>query len=195
MAYEGVKYQTIIEDDTIPSGVQIDELRKWCRIFHEKNLAPFYPGGTYGNMSFRVQQGENIFIITAARTSFAEELSPEAFFTVSGVDLEKSIVYASGEKNREPSSETMLHYAIYRERPDVMAILHGHCKAITQNAGILGIVTTKEFVEPGTAKVVDSILEVLDNHNFIEIKDHGFLSLGKSIDEAGLLAIEMLEKV
>ncbi len=195
MAYEGVKYQTIIEDDTIPSGVRIDELRKWCRIFHEKNLAPFYPGGTYGNMSFRVQQGENIFIITAARTSFAEELPPEAFFTVSGVDLEKAIVYASGEKNREPSSETMLHYAIFRERPDVMAILHGHCRAITQNAEKTGIVTTGEFVEPGTTKVVDSILEVLDNHNFIEIKDHGFLSLGKSIDEAGLLAIEMLEKV
>lgn len=196
MSYEGVKYKTKFVSEIIPEDNRIDELRKWCRIFHEKDLAPYYPGGSHGNMSFRIKkEGDETFIITAARTNFAEELPREAFFTIHDVDLEKAIVYASGAKNREASSETMLHYAIYRERPDVMAILHGHCKAITQNSGIPGIVTTKEFVEPGTAKVVDSVLEILDGHNFIEVKDHGFMSLGKSIEEAGKLAMEMLERV
>ncbi|NOX85052.1 MAG: class II aldolase/adducin family protein [Chlorobi bacterium] len=195
MSYEGVKYNTEYISEIVPADNRIDELRKWCRIFHEKELAPHYPGGTHGNMSFRVNPEKDIFIITAARTSFAEELSPEAFFTVTAVDLKNAVVYVSGSKTREPSSETLLHFAIYRERSDVMAILHGHCKTITQHAEKLGIVTTKEFVEPGTVKVVDSVLEVLDNHHFIEMKGHGFLSLGKSINEAGLLAMEMLKKV
>lgn len=195
MSYEGVKYKTEYISEVVPADNRIDKLRKWCRIFHENDLAPYYPGGTHGNMSFRVKPGEDTFVITAARTSFAKELPPEAFFTITGVDLEKAIVYASGARSREPSSETMLHYAIYRERRDVTAILHGHCIAITQNAEKAGIVTTKEFVEPGTVKVVDSVLEVLNDHIFIEMKEHGFMSLGKSIDEAGLLAMEMLKKV
>ncbi len=195
MSYEGVKYKIIIGSETVPADERIDELRKWCRIFHDKGLAPYYPGGTHGNMSFRAKPGENTFVITAARTSFGKELPPEAFFTVNRVDLENAIVYVSGAKTKEPSSETMLHYAIYCERPDVMAILHGHCKEITQKAEKAGIVTTKYFAEPGTVKVVDSVLEVLDNHHFIEMKDHGFLSLGESVEDAGKLAMEMLEKV
>lgn len=194
MAYEGVKYQTIFSSNSIPEDPRIDELRKWCKIFNENHLAPSYPGGTHGNMSFRIEPGKPEIMITAARTSFAEFMTNDAFFSIESVDYKNLTVHASGSANREPSSETLLHFAIYQQRPDVMAILHGHCKSITKNAKKLNISTTKEFVESGNTVIVDSVMEILGSHRFIEIKDHGFLSFGPDIDEAGKLAMEMLAK-
>jgi L-ribulose-5-phosphate 4-epimerase len=194
LSYEGVKYQTIFSSNSIPEDPRIDELRKWCKIFNEKQLAPSYPGGTHGNMSFRLEPEKPEIIITAARTSFAEFMSDDSFFTIESVDFKNLTVSASGSANREPSSETLLHFAIYQQRPDVQAILHGHCESITKNAQHLNIPTTKEFVESGNMVIVESVLEILKDHQFIEIKDHGFLSLGSTIEEAGNLAMEMLEK-
>lgn len=195
MSYEGVKYRIIFVDNTLPSDDRIDSLRKWCRIFHENDLAPPYPGGTHGNMSFRMHPQSDEIVITSARSSFAEILGDDSFFLIHNIDFENHKVYVSGAANRQPSSEAMLHYAIYQKRPDVQAILHGHCKSISENAESLGISVTKKAVVSGDLDIVNSVLEILDDHNFIEIRDHGFMSLGKSIQEAGKLSMKMLEKV
>ena len=194
MSYEGVKYKSFFIDDKIPDYLRINELRHWCKVFHKNDLAPYYPGGTHGNMSFRIKPDSTSFVITSARSSFAKELPADSFFTVFEVDMDAATLSVSGSKNREPSSEAMLHYAIYKQRPDVQAILHGHCKTISQHSEIMDIPTTKEYVESGTMKIVESVLEVLGQHSFIEIKNHGFMSMAGSIDEAGDLAMEMMIK-
>lgn len=194
MSYEGVKYQTVFSSNSIPKDPRIDELRKWCQIFNEKLLAPSYPGGTHGNMSFRLNPNTSRIVITAARTSFAEFMSDDSFFSIESIDFKNLTVHASGSVNREPSSETLLHFSIYQQRPDVQAILHGHCKSISKNTIELGIPTTNEFVESGNLVIVESVLEILEDHQFIEIKDHGFLSFGSTIEEAGNLAMKMLVK-
>lgn len=194
MSYEGVKYQLIRTGDQPPEHPWLTDLQKWCTIFHEEKMAPYYDGGSHGNLSFRIKTGEGALIITAAKSSLKESTSDDMFYHVSQIDLESLAVFASGSPMKKPSSEAMLHYAIYNKRPEVMAILHGHCEAITDNASKIGIVTTKEFVESGTHKIIDSVLEVLDHHYFIEIKDHGFIAMGKTIDEAGQLALDMMTK-
>ena len=193
MSYEGVKYQLIRTGNQIPEHPWLGELQKWCSIFDEQNLAPFYEGGSYGNLSFRIKPGSDSFIITAANSSLKESTTNDKFYKISKVDADHLKLYASGSAEKNPSSEAMLHDAIYKQRTEVMAILHGHCEAITKNTIKIGIATTHEFVESGTSKIIESVLEVLDQHNFIEIKDHGFLSLGKTIDEAGELAIKMMK--
>jgi ribulose-5-phosphate 4-epimerase/fuculose-1-phosphate aldolase len=194
MSYEGVKYKTIRLDTKVPDHPWLPELQKWCVIFDKKNLAPHYQGGSHGNLSFRTFPGGEAFIITAAKSSLKESTTSELFLEVTRVEPEKNLVYASGALNKEPSSEAMLHDSIYKRKPEIMAILHGHCKEITSNADKAGIVTTREFVESGTLKIIESVMEVLDDHLFIEIKDHGFLSLGKTIEEAGELALQMMQK-
>lgn len=194
MSYEGVKYNTVLFSNATPDDSRINELRKWCKIFHEKDLAPFYPGGTHGNMSFRITTGKDEIIITAARSSFAEFMTDDSFFTIHNVDFDKMELEVSGAVEREPSSEALLHFAIYKKRPDVQAILHGHCASITQNADQMGIPVTKQVVESGTMKIAESVLEILEEHSFIEIRNHGFMSMGKSIEEAGDLAMEMLRR-
>jgi len=194
MSYEGVKYQFIRTNDRSPVHPWLKELQKWCTVFHEQKLAPFYEGGSHGNLSFRIKAGSDSFIITAAKCSLKESTTDDKFYEISKVDIENKVLYGAGSIERKPSSEAMLHDAIYKRRPEVMAILHGHCEAITKNASKIGIVTTQEFVESGTTRIIDSVMEVLGQHDFIEIKDHGFLSMGSTIEEAGELAIRMMKK-
>jgi ribulose-5-phosphate 4-epimerase/fuculose-1-phosphate aldolase len=194
MSYDGVKYRTIYESDIIPSDERITELRKWCKIFHDHDLAPYYPGGTHGNMSFRVKPENNAFIVTAARSSFADQLPDDSFFLIESVNPEKMQVIAHGNPHREPSSETLLHDAIYKKRPEVQAILHGHCNSISSFWKQLGIPVTARFVESGTNEIVESVLEILAGHKFIEIRDHGFMAMEASIEKAGQLSMIMLDK-
>ena len=194
MSYEGVKFRLIRTGNQPPEHPWLEDLQKWCTIFHEEKMAPFYEGGSHGNLSFRVEPGSDSFIITAANSSLKESTTNDRFYLVSKIDPGKNMVYASGLPEKKPSSEAMLHDAIYKCRPEVMAILHGHCKEITKNATKAGIVSTREFVESGTQKIIDSVLEVLGDNNFIEIKDHGFISLGKSIKQTGKLSLQMRDK-
>ncbi len=192
--YEGVKYHIVRASTDIPVDQRISQLRKWCLIFHEKGLAPYYPGGTHGNMSFRVIPGKDEMIITAARSSFAAHLPDDAFFTVHEADLESMTLRISGATHHEPSSEALLHYAIYAKRPDVQAILHGHCAEITAMADGIGIPVTRQAVESGTLQIVEQVIQVIDDHPFVEIRDHGFISMSSSIEEAGLLAMDMMKR-
>jgi ribulose-5-phosphate 4-epimerase/fuculose-1-phosphate aldolase len=194
MGYEGVKYKTAFLTDVLPADARIDELRHWCELFHKNGLAPFYNGGTHGNMSFRKFPGKDELVVTAARSSFADYMPDDSFFAIHDADYSTMTLTCSGSKNREPSSEALLHFAIYQQRPDVHAILHGHCATITQHADQMGIPVTREVVESGTMKIVHSVIAVLDQHDFIEIRDHGFLAMGRSIEEAGKLAMDMLEE-
>lgn len=161
---------------------KLNELKYWCKIFHKYNLAPVHKGCSYGNLSFRARG--NQFIITASQLPMKDNLTDDCFVLVSS--LKNGIVYAHGTK--KPSSESMLHYAIYRKRKDVNAIFHGHSK----NMLSLKILPETKREEPyGTMKLVRAVLEVLDNNNFLIMKNHGFLSLGKNMREAGKLALKM----
>ena len=82
--YEGVKFETVFLARKAPREAELSELAHWCRVFHEKNLAPPYDGGSYGTLSFRAGHG---FVITGSRMGLKENPGPEAF--VKGV-LESS---------------------------------------------------------------------------------------------------------
>ena len=190
--YVGVKFKTEMIGTDLPNDSRLDRLKYWCNIFYERGLAPPYEGGSYGNLSFRLKEAEDAFIITASQSGLNESDTNDRFVTVPDVDLERGIVYAVG--SRKPSSEAMVHYAIYHARPDVQAVFHGHCKKITQNAKKLGIPVTAKEEPYGTLALVERVLESLDDLYFLEMRNHGFLSLGKSLDDAGNRALEFLNK-
>ena len=56
MSYEGIKFDVVLENKTLPNHENIEELKKWCKEFHEKGLTPPYEGGSYGNLSFRTNK-------------------------------------------------------------------------------------------------------------------------------------------
>ena len=42
--YSGVKFRSVVKDAPPPSDKRLDELRLWCKTFHERNLTPPYTG-------------------------------------------------------------------------------------------------------------------------------------------------------
>ncbi len=192
MQEQGIKFRNKIVSKKVPKDPRIKELKYWCKEFHLHNFAPPYKGGSCGNLSFRLQNNKNHFIITGSRSGLKNALTNNYFVEVSFVDLKKGIVYSQGK--REPSSESMLHFAVYHRRKDVNAVFHGHSKEILSCKNKFKIPETKKEAPYGTFELAQGVLEILDDNFFLLLKNHGFVSLGKTMKEAGKLALQFYQK-
>jgi len=185
-----IKFKVEFLGKTFPEYSGLEELRHWCAQFHKSGLTPSFAKGTLGNLSFRTGAGKEEFLITASAVGFKDDLKTEDFVLVSSVDMKDMVVYAYGK--RAPSSESMLHYAIYKAREDVNAVFHGHCRKMLDNSDKFGIQETEKAEPYGSPELVDSVLKLLGDNAFIIMKEHGFLSLGKTMDIAGGQALKIL---
>jgi L-fuculose-phosphate aldolase len=183
-SYTGTKIRTVFAHKDPPRDERLDELIHWCRRFSELGLAP----NGAGNLSLRTAEG---FIITPTGANLGL-VKKESFVEVLRVDLERREVTAAGA--HEPSSETMMHGAIYGARPDVKAVLHGHHDRLVGAAEDLGIAVTAAEKPYGTREVVDEVLKVLEKQPFLVIRNHGFVALGTTLTEAGRLTEAVLAK-
>lgn len=101
--------------------------------------------------------------------------------------------------NRKPSSELEMHLRIYRENPDLRAVVHAHPPVATTYAaaGIpldqalvqesvvqLGIVPVASFALPGTLDVADSVAPYCHEYNGLLLAHHGAVSWGDSVLQA-----------
>lgn len=190
-----VKFKVEFIANEAPGDGRIGELSEWCFRFNECGLTPRLngTGRSLGNLSFRIEPGQPDFVITGSTLDSKEKLAREDFVKVVKSDWERKIVVAEGK--RDPSSESMMHYEIYRRRQDVGAVFHGHNKEITANAGLLGLPETGREELPGTAELLGEVMKILDEGNFLVMKNHGFLALGKTMDEAGNLALWIRKKL
>jgi ribulose-5-phosphate 4-epimerase/fuculose-1-phosphate aldolase len=192
MTYLGVKFRAVLMGKNFPRDIGLDELKSWCTEFYNHGFTPEYEGGSAGNLSYRIKEGENQFIITGAGIVSKAKILDNSLVQVKNCDIEKEIAYYYG--TRKPSSESLVHCAIYNNRKDVSAVFHGHSEKVLSCTDKLGIVQTKQQEPEGTGKLAKAVLEVLGNENFIVMKDHGFISLGRTMKEAGDLAIKMQQK-
>jgi hypothetical protein len=130
--YNGVKFSTFFIEEMAPENdPKLKQLMNWCNEFQKLNLTPISNGASSGNLSYRLQPGSNAFVITGTQLALNRRLSANNFVTVWDVDFTKKTVYAEGLC--DPSSESMLHFAIYKMRPDINAIFHGHSEEMLNN--------------------------------------------------------------
>jgi len=191
--YEGLKFKVVMQNNESPVHALLPELKQWCGLFHEKGLAPPYPGGSYGNLSFRVKSGGNAFIITGTCMGLKGCLDDEKFVLVTACDFDQLTVTASG--TRHPSSESMMHYALYQARPDINAIFHGHSQEILSHAERLKIPITPEEHAYGTPQLAWALELCAKTSDFFIARNHGFVSLGATMEIAGKQALALLEKI
>jgi ribulose-5-phosphate 4-epimerase/fuculose-1-phosphate aldolase len=178
------QFRTEFVSDELVSDPRLEELKHWCSEFHRLNLAPLYPGGSYGNLSFRVKPGSNEFVITASGLALKDNLTDDFFVLICDVDLKGQVVWVRGR--RVPSSESMLHHAVYAGRPDVNAVFHGHGNLKP------GLPETAKEEQYGSLALVNSVIPLIARHDLIVLKRHGFLSLGKDLAEAGRRVVKAL---
>jgi len=186
--YQGTKFQTELIDKEVVSGL-IENLQYWAALFARNNCAPALPGGYGGNLSCRDAES---FLITASGANLAE-LKPNQIVRVIDANLDIQKVWAEG--SCLPSSETLLHAAIYKARPEINAIFHGHYPVFEDNFKKLGIAITSEAAEYGSMKLVNDVLAILGKENFLLLRNHGFVSLGKTCEEAGKQVIRVCNRL
>ena len=184
-----IRFNTVFVSDKIPSDTKIVELKDWSEKFQKNGLTPEIEGNYTGNLSFRSKEG---FVITASGLKSKESLSNDCFVYVKNYDEQRNTVYVEGR--RQPSSEAVMHFLIYKAHKEVDAVFHGHSDAIIMNAEKLGFPVTEKEHEPGTIELAKDVLRVLGDKKLIVLKNHGFVSLGKTMKEAGELALATLKR-
>lgn len=141
-----------------------------------------------GNITVKISDNEIISTPTGVSKGF---LTPEMLVKV---DLNGKIISSTGEY--EPSSELKMHLRVYKERPDVKAVVHAHPpygtsfavvgipldKPIMPEAIIeLGCVPIADYGTPSTEEIPDAISKYLQNYDAILLKNHGALTYGEEL--------------
>lgn len=155
-----------------------------------------------GNLSARVSDG-TLLITPSGRPKAG--LIPSDLIRI---DLEGHPT-GDGSDRRLVSSEVALHLEVYRQRPDIRAVIHAHpphATALTVSAipfpddvlaeipMTIGKVPTVEFAPPGTSQVARAVRPFLAGHDALLLKNHGSLTLGRDM-EAAFLILERIESV
>jgi ribulose-5-phosphate 4-epimerase/fuculose-1-phosphate aldolase len=195
--YQGIKFEVQFTEEKLLDFPIQNDLIAWGKKLSELGCIPTYPHpenphiiSSAGNLSARI--GDR-FIITAAGSNLGE-LTQADFAEIIHVDVHTKVIEALGVA--QPSSETMLHNGIYQKREDVQVIFHGHHREMLTHCEKLGIRSTKQWFPYGTLELMESVCGIIDkNDRFFIMNDHGFLSFGKTCQEAGNLVIGVLSKI
>jgi len=154
-----------------------------------------------GNISARLDQER--LLITPSGFSKGR-MQPEDILVIG---LEGELLASTG--NSRPSSETPMHLEVYRQRPQVRAVIHAHplfATALTV-AGLefpndilpeglltLGEVPTTAYATPSSPEDAESIRPFIRHHDALLLRQHGSLTVGRNLEEA-LIHLERLEHV
>ena len=182
-----ISFNYFFISNQIINDPKIIELKKWCEIFQKNDLTPIINGNFTGNLSFKYLNG---FVITASGLRSKMNLGSESFVYVKEYDKKSNTFYIKGKKS--PSSESVMHHLIYNNVNNVNSIFHGHNNLIVKNAKKLGLLVTKTEYEPGTPALAYEAVNMLKNNKMIVLKNHGFVSLGKTMNEVGELTLRIL---
>jgi L-fuculose-phosphate aldolase len=102
-------------------------------------------------------------------------------------------VISGGAGGHRPSSEVKMHLEVYKERPDVHAVVHAHPQFATSFAVagielnkcvlpeaiiVMGAVPTAPYGLPSTMEIPDRMRPFVKNSDVILLENHGALTLG-----------------
>ena len=180
---QGDLFDVLTVERVVPTAARVAQLISWAAKLAELGFTPSYGPGDHGNMSVRTDQG---LVITARATTKAS-LRAEDFVEVIGLQRRGSRAVVRCRGTRLPSTDTLLHLRLYEARPDIGAILHGHDPATLAQAGSLELPMTKHSASVPSLELIEEVCRLTAQHTYIVMRDHGFLALGRSVDEAGAM--------
>lgn len=168
------------------------EICEICHLLYERG----YVVSNDGNVSARTERGT--VLITPSGVGKGR-MTPDMLVET---DLDGTIL--SGD--RHPSSESKMHWMVYRERPDVMAVVHAHpplstafaiCRRPLKERYLaemvvgLGEVPVTEFAMLSTEEIPNSVKPFVQDHSAVLLANHGALTWGPSL----LSAFDRMETV
>jgi len=145
-----------------------------------------YVASNDGNISARLDDSR---LLTTPKSVSKGFMSPDMMVTVD-YDGKK----LSGD--RDPSSELPMHLEIYRNRPDVNAVVHAHPPIATgfAVAGIpltravlaevvttLGSIPIAEYGTPSTAELPEAVRKYIKAHDGLLLANHGAVTCCRTV--------------
>ena len=171
---------------------------------------------TSGNVSARLSVEDSLG--TKPAPNLGTDLKAErVLLTPSGLDYHKMqevdlvLTDLTGriiQGQRRPTTELSLHLAIYRQRPDIRAIVHTHSlyASVLAVAGLPlppvldelaqklgGVVPLTEYAPAGTEELAENTVKALDSGKAVLLANHGLIGTGETLEEA-LLICQLVEK-
>jgi L-fuculose-phosphate aldolase len=148
-----------------------------------------YTASNDGNISVRLDGGRLLMTPKSVCKGFMDP----AMMCITDLDGQK----LAGD--RDPSSEMQMHLEVYRQRPDVNAVVHAHPPVATAFAvaGIpldravlaevvttLGSVPIAEYATPSTRELPEAVRKYVKAHDGMLLANHGALTLGADLFSA-----------
>ncbi|MGE3179542.1 MAG: class II aldolase/adducin family protein [Vicinamibacterales bacterium] len=142
-----------------------------------------YTASNDGNISVRV--GDDRLLMTPK--SVCKGFMTPDMMCITDLDGRKL------EGDRDPSSEMLMHLEVYRQRPDVRAVVHAHPPTATgfAVAGIpldravlaevlttLGSIPIAEYATPSTSELPEAVRKYIKAHDGMLLANHGALTVG-----------------
>lgn len=182
-----VNFDAVLADRRAPEDPCATMLIWWAARLAELGMTPSYGPGDHGNLSCRTDAG---VLITATATA-KSRLTPDDLVEVLEVDPRATPARVRCRGFKTPSSDTVMHHAIYQRRPDVRAIIHGHDAKALARAEALKLRMTRIPATSTTPALIAEVCDLIQGADYVLLRGHGFLALGASLDEAG----ELLRRV
>ena len=161
------------------------EVAKYMRRLYEQKLTSC----SSGNVSARIDA--NLIAITPSQTDKAYVQAEDiGLVTLSGKTMDDS---------KKLSMETAMHLAVYRARPDVMAVVHAHPVYATSFAvaqkqldvsltgesfAVLGEPIMAPYALMGSESLAENVAKAATDGNVILLQNHGVLTVGKDLYQA-----------
>ena len=183
------------------SGTYEAERREVLRVV-EQVVAAGLVAGSSGNVSRRIAGADGDLIAVTASSV------PYHRFTLDDVvvvDFDIEPVVGDGV----PSSESLMHLAVYRARPDVGAVVHTHSiyasafaaagrpilPVLDEQVVVLGgAVEVAEYGPSASEELAARCVTALGERAAVLLRNHGVVGVGGDLDEA-LAAVELTERV
>jgi L-fuculose-phosphate aldolase len=131
--------------------------------------------GTSGNVSVRHADG---FLVTPSGVH-VEALSVEGMVRMQW--------NGSAEANKKPSSEWRFHRDILQAREDIHAVVHTHSMFATSGNNI----RCAPYALFGSQALSDVAVEALEGRKACLLANHGMIAVGRDLNEALSIAIEV----
>jgi len=165
------------------------KLKEWICEIGRRLYNRGFAAANDGNITIRLNEREIMCTPTMVSKGF---MKPE---DICKVDYDGKQLAGT----RKRSSEVLLHLAVYKERPDINAVVHCHPPYATAFAVaqepipkcilpevevFLGEVPMAVYETPGTTRFAETITPYLRDCNTIILANHGTVSFGPDLEKA-----------